>query len=105
MLGDGTSRQAEGTQTWYQCVLGSLKMSKYECEIVRTSLLPHVKLEAPGVLWCFIICCGFKSFSVPSKAEAEQLSSKGLDLKSSFILTTVLTMLLIFPGISMQSVV
>lgn len=41
--------------------------------------------------------CGFKR--VPSKDEAAQLSSKGLDLKSSFILTVVL-----FPSISMQSV-
>ncbi len=32
---------------------------------------------------------GFKSFGVPPEDEAEQLSSEGLHLKCSFILTTV----------------
>ena len=54
MLGDGTSQEAKGSQ--YQHAHGSVKMSKYECQIVGTSLLHHVKMEAPGVLWRSVIC-------------------------------------------------
>lgn len=48
----------------YQHARGSVKMSKYECQIVGTSLLQHVNMETPGVLWCSIICLCFKNFRV-----------------------------------------
>lgn len=62
MLGDDTSQEAEGT-LWYQYALASVKMSKYESQIVGTSLLQHVNMETPGVLWCSIICL-CKNFKV-----------------------------------------
>lgn len=72
----------DNIQPWYQQALGSIKMSKYECQCVETSILQHVKLDAPGALWCSVICCDFESFRVPSEDEAELLSSKNLGLVS-----------------------
>lgn len=88
MLGDATSRQAEGDMTLVParcCICQHFfdkKMSRYEYQCVEISILPHVKMESPGVLWCSVISCDFKSTRVLSKDEVGQLSSKSLDLKS-----------------------
>lgn len=71
----------KGPNAGTSMLLALSKCQKYEGQFAGTSLVQHVKMEAPGVLWRSIIYCDFKSFREPSKAETEQ---QGFTFKEYF---------------------